>query len=510
MRIAVCNRYWATAGGGESYALAIAGGLTRLGDVDLLGPPAVDWDLLHERLRIRPDASIREVDVLDPSAVAAASRDYDLFVNVSWAASFVSLARHSVLVVHFPFRIVERETGRVRRTLVAAAAGTGMATRDGAVTYGDGFHAPEGGADPYRWTDGDAELLLWLPPRDTRVEVVFGGGRPSPTTARVLVDGAERVSATVGTEGGVVAAFDLRGRPDGLPHRVRVLSDSFHPAEVLGGGDDRRVGVAVRDVRVSSSVLGRLIRGTGVARAAQRASWLSSYDLLLANSAYTARWVRRWWGRRARVVHPAVVPRPRGAKELMILSVGRFFPPERGHSKRQLEMVRTFRGLVGRGLRGWQLHLVGGCQPEDRPYLAAVEREAEGLPVHIHLDASGDVLDDLYGRAAVYWHTAGMGEDVRTDPERVEHFGIAPLEAMSAGAVPIVPPVGGPAETVRDGTDGYHVRTFDELAERTAALARDPELLARVSQAAGRRAREYGPEAFAARLERVVARLVRP
>src|SRR5207302_1080498 len=182
----------------------------------------------------------------------------------------------------------------------------------------------------------------------------------------------------------------------------------------------------------------------------------------------------------------------------VILSVGRFFPASRGHSKRQLELVHAFGDLVESGLTGWELHLVGGCQPEDRGYLEQVRSAAAGLPVSIRVDAPGSALSELYGRASVYWHATGLGEDPARAPERQEHFGLAVVEAMSAGAVPVVHAGAGPAETVLDGVEGFHFSTTAELAERTTAVIADPGLLSAPSAAAERGAARYSAPALAA------------
>ena len=81
---------------------------------------------------------------------------------------------------------------------------------------------------------------------------------------------------------------------------------------------------------------------------------------------------------------------------------------------------------------------MGGCGPEHRPYLDEIRSAAEGLPVTLHPEASGAELRDLYGRASIFWHAAGLGEDPDRHPDRFEHFGITTVEAMSAGAVPVV------------------------------------------------------------------------
>jgi glycosyltransferase involved in cell wall biosynthesis len=152
---------------------------------------------------------------------------------------------------------------------------------------------------------------------------------------------------------------------------------------------------------------------------------------------------------------------------------------------------------------------VGGCQPEDRGYLEQVRAAAAGLPVSIHVDAPGSVLSELYGRTSVYWHATGLGEDPERSPQRQEHFGVAVVEAMSAGAVPIVYAAAGPAEIVADGVEGFHFRTVSELVERTRTVIADPELRSSLSAAAERGAARYSEDALAARLDRVLGE-VRP
>jgi glycosyltransferase involved in cell wall biosynthesis len=167
-------------------------------------------------------------------------------------------------------------------------------------------------------------------------------------------------------------------------------------------------------------------------------------------------------------------------------------------------MVRAFGRLCETGLEGWELHLVGGCSPDDRPYLDEVRRAAEGLPVVFHVEASGAELDALYRTATIYWHATGLGEDVEGDPVRAEHFGITTVEAMSAGAVPIVMAAGGQPDIVTDGVDGIIFRTEGELIAATAALVAEPVRLAAMSSAASATAERYGLEAFGRRLTAIV------
>ena len=191
----------------------------------------------------------------------------------------------------------------------------------------------------------------------------------------------------------------------------------------------------------------------------------------------------------------------------MILSVGRFFLPGTGHNKKQLEMVEAFRRLCERGVSGWEYHLVGGCAPEHAAYLDQIRAAADRLPVVLHPDATGTEPSALYGRASIFWHAAGLDEDIERHPDRYEHFGIATVEAMSAGAVPVVIDAAGQIEIVEQGVLGYRFGSPDGLVAHTERLIADPRLRATLSAAAERRARAFGWDAFVARVGDEVARL---
>src|SRR5690606_12139179 len=180
-----------------------------------------------------------------------------------------------------------------------------------------------------------------------------------------------------------------------------------------------------------------------------------------------------------------------------------------GHNKKQLEMVEAFRRLVERGgADGWEYHLVGGCAPEHRPYLDRIRAAAAGLPVVLHVDATGAELRDLYARASIFWHAAGLGEDPERHPDRYEHFGITTGEAMPAGAVPVVIDAAGPVESVAHGVSGCRVAGLDDLVGHAERLIADEPWRDTMSTAAERRAVDFGWDAFVTRVRDEVAGLV--
>jgi glycosyltransferase involved in cell wall biosynthesis len=232
--------------------------------------------------------------------------------------------------------------------------------------------------------------------------------------------------------------------------------------------------------------------------------FLDSYDEIVANSPYTARWVERLWGRAATYVAPPVRLRAPGEKDRVILAVGRFFPASSGHSKKQVELIEAFRIACARGLTGWELHLVGGCKDVDRSYAEEARKAAVGLPVRFHINARGEDVADLFARAQLFWHAAGLGEDVERHPDRLEHFGITAVEAMSAGAVPLVYAEGGPAAIVDDAACGRTYRTLDELAGETLAIVARPDEIDRLAQRAIEASGQYAYDEFATQFRAVI------
>ncbi|QBQ53546.1 glycosyltransferase [Nitrosococcus wardiae] len=199
--------------------------------------------------------------------------------------------------------------------------------------------------------------------------------------------------------------------------------------------------------------------------------FLATYNGFLANSNYTAYWVKRWWGVDSQLLYPSIaIPNIDLAliqKEKRILNVGRFFKD--GHSKKQLEMVRVFKWMKNENILDdeWRLTFVGQVHHDQIEYLDAVRQEAEGYPVDFHVDLPLDDLKYFYMKSAIYWHATGLNEDINKRPDLYEHFGITTVEAMSYGCVPIVINAAGQKETVEHGRNGFLFNNEKELIEYT-------------------------------------------
>ena len=103
--------------------------------------------------------------------------------------------------------------------------------------------------------------------------------------------------------------------------------------------------------------------------------------------------------------------------------------------------------------------------------------------------------------------------DVLCLPSYSEGLPYALLEAMAAGVVPVVTPVGAIPEVVQDGVHGrlVPVQDADAIAEAIAALARDHALLARMSAACRKRiAGAYSIERVAGSFSNLYSSLCTP
>jgi glycosyltransferase involved in cell wall biosynthesis len=517
VKTAVYNRYWSTGGGAEKYGGVIAQILSGDGPLDLLTHEPVDVEWLADRLHL--DLAKVDVRVIDdqPGSVTRASGDYDLFVNVAYLSADRAGTTRSIYVVHFPAPL-DGHLSPGRRIATKVLGGPrGLESME----WGEGFHQRDPGARSVAWTSGEGTLrFVTQPGRKVHLALVFGHHRPAelgPGAVRVEVDGEPRAEllltpprSRLDSQRGIVAHVDIESAEVGVPVEVKIVSDTFVPAEVLGTDDRRHLGVPLKALRFGHGPLARLTdRFPTLLNGPASVAWTRSYGAVVSNSEFTRGWVDEWWGTDSEVLYPPVtMHEPAAVKEPVILNVGRFFAAEHGHSKKQLELVHAFRKLCDRGTTGWTLHLVGGCTAAGRGYFEQVRQAAKGYPVELHPNATGDELESLYGRAGIYWHASGIGENAKRHPARLEHFGITTVEAMSAGAVPVVIGLAGQLETVRHGVDGFHFTSIDGLCAQTESLIRDDRLRAEMSESARRRAQDFSIDAFERRLRQVVDRVM--
>lgn len=214
---------------------------------------------------------------------------------------------------------------------------------------------------------------------------------------------------------------------------------------------------------------------------------LGRYNAIVCNSQFTKRNITRVLGHRAVVIYPPVqaIGQGKSGKKNIILSVGRFHP-----LKKQDVLIDIFaRGAFN----GYTLVLAGGLMPADELYVRKLQARAKGLAVKIIPNIAFEQLKKTYREAQIYWHAAGFHE---TEPERMEHFGISTVEAMSAGAVPVVYNGGGLSEIIRDGENGFLWASRDDLVDETARLIGSASMFRTMSRNAASDSVKYSASVF--------------
>src|SRR3989344_9274244 len=170
---------------------------------------------------------------------------------------------------------------------------------------------------------------------------------------------------------------------------------------------------------------------------------LKKYDYIVVNSKFTKKFIDLSFNVDSKVIYPPVdiASIKPATKEKIILSVGRFSAHQL-HPKKQEILIDVFKELY-KNVEGWKLYLAGQAKKEDQKYVRKLKKMARGHAIKITENLSSERLRKLYSIASIYWHATGFGEDEEKNPERMEHFGIATVEASAAGCVPVVINKGG-------------------------------------------------------------------
>lgn len=190
----------------------------------------------------------------------------------------------------------------------------------------------------------------------------------------------------------------------------------------------------------------------------------------VCNSQFTKSVIDKEFGIESIVLYPPVDTKnikPK-RKENIILYVGRFSKILQG--KGQEFLLTAFKKMYDNGLKDWKLVLAGGTEIGADIFLQELEENSKNYPVVIIKSPDFKMLKDLYGKSKIFWSASGFGHNENENPEKMEHFGITVVEAMSAGAVPIVFNGGGHKEIIDDCVNGYLWDNPEDLIEKTLQL----------------------------------------
>jgi glycosyltransferase involved in cell wall biosynthesis len=238
--------------------------------------------------------------------------------------------------------------------------------------------------------------------------------------------------------------------------------------------------------------------------------FLRSYQHYVCISEFTRFYSDYHWGRHLNptVIYPCwdeIVLQPQH-RAPEIVSIGRFNWV--GHKKNQDLLLGAFEDIADQLPRGWRLVLLGKVngEAETQALFERMRERGRNLPVSFEINVSQARKRELLSRATLYWHGTGIGASEPAEAGLMEHFGIAVVEAMGAGAIPICYHRGGPREIVEHGKSGFVYRDVEELKTYTLLLAHQKALRERISAGAISGAQRFERSAFDLELNRFIQR----
>lgn len=499
VKIAIYDRYLATAGGGERYSCKMAEILSSVPgySVDLVTDLYADLDSISQKLNL--DLSKVELKIfpyISDDYTRRLTGEYDLFINTTYLSALPAYGRKNIYLCYFPtpfdvdFKFIHRFL-----LLFFRLPAIWLFKLAGRMTGGfTEIKVEEGIYEPKRfmlrrgsWTGGRAVLEI-----DGSGNFAAGIKNPPRSLLDIMKVKVEAYPLESGFDKNVskknVFIYEtelLRGEKKTVKipgmSRVIITSDTFTPSAGRStSGDSRILGAAIYNESRTNPFKKVVLKILGyiplfLVAYPKNNEFLDTYNKIISISKYSNLWIKRFWNRESTILFPPVDTRSFASsvdtiKEKAILSVGRFFPEH--HNKKQYELARTFikmREEYPEDMKGYRLYLAGGMadRPEHIEYVERIKELAEGHPIEVMVNIPFRELAELFRKASIFWHGAGLGEDEKLHPEKFEHFGITTVEAMSAGCIPIVINKGGQKEIIKDGVDGFFFEDLDGLSKIT-------------------------------------------
>ncbi|AQS47177.1 hypothetical protein BMG03_04710 [Thioclava nitratireducens] len=184
------------------------------------------------------------------------------------------------------------------------------------------------------------------------------------------------------------------------------------------------------------------------------------------------------------------------------------------HTPRQKGQFRVLMLASLRGYKGIREFIALAGALKDRGditfdlVLNAEEREIAAFSGS-HTNSANITIHPSTSDPAGFYAAADLVLNLSRPDQWIETFGLTVVEAMTFGVPVIVPPVGGPAEIITNGVEGYCIDSRDGVALCAAvlALADNPETHAAMARAARIRARDFSFEAYATSLREALKNL---
>lgn len=216
-------------------------------------------------------------------------------------------------------------------------------------------------------------------------------------------------------------------------------------------------------------------------------------EIIITNSRYNMEKIRPHYESRTYVVNPPVATSTYygGQKNGRILTIARISP------NKDLQRVTNIANITHRNR-----FIIAGKTDQHSERVLKVLREMRNIDLHINPPRLR--LMELMQRSSILLST-----------QMDEAFGMAIVEAMSVGCIPLVYRGGGPWTDIleeKEGDIGYAYESEEEAAEKIKLLLGDSKHRNQLRERCVERSKEYNPELFEEKIIRIIedAMPVRP
>lgn len=213
---------------------------------------------------------------------------------------------------------------------------------------------------------------------------------------------------------------------------------------------------------------------------------LNTYQIIACLSSFTEKYTRALWdvpqeniktlfppiGSDMSLLAEKLLKKPL-KKEKILVTLGRFNPG--GHNKNQKILIESFLKAQSRypNLKDWQFWVIGNKNetPDSEQYFQDCLKLSQGTSVKIIEGMPHTDLTATLDRAFGYVHGTGAFWPPGVHPEFCEHYGLAILEGMAHGCIPLVYGRGGIFDIMAPFAGGIPYISAEGLSEGFGLLA---------------------------------------
>ncbi len=511
MKIGIYDKWLNTLGGGEKVASTMAELFSNRGyKTYLIGNSEISKKGIEDKMGV--DLSKvnlltwfeRSYDKLSPK-----TKNFDIFVNVTYLDHLPSKAKRSFYYIHFPTPVKRGITGFIkyalilpflRKYLIIPSVQLGIENLDD-IYYRGG-----------KWLSSTNMISFLNTPKDFI------------TNFRIY---SEQIKATSLENINFSSPnCELKLLDSYIDHSTNVLAYKFEIKTIKNESPQIKITVNKNAKRVSLGLVSMTVFNFRYflwnyfkkyfprhemalygSSSYKPEATLDTYQTLISNSKFTQKWTKYYWGKNSTIIYPPVDVenfKPEKKKNI-IVNVGRFFVG--GHSKRQDILVRAFKEMVNEKLldQTWELHLIGGAAigTDHEKFIRIIKEKAQGYKIFFHFSLPFGELRKIVSEAKIYWHATGYGLNENKFPIQFEHFGISVVEAMAAGAVPIVLNGGGLPEIVTPEV-GRVWKTIKGLKRNTYQIISNQRLMEKLSLSAQKTSKNFSKDIFTKKMIELV------